>query len=346
MTFEYGDYALWGYDKNDNTVTKFVMKYDKANKKITKVYSTDNYIGISSDGSMSEFIYDSDKGKLTLKILNNKAKLVKQLDYDFSAQDCYPRWGCFRRGSDTACISYYRESEADLSYDDGIKGGHIITVDKNGKTKTVADNLNRDILVGNNYIAFDCRPLVGLGYVHLTSKGKGYGIYGLRLLETKISQGDDEISLVYTDTFTLSDLGKKIYGTKAVAEYVGGTYADPTYKYALVNISNNKLLSSVYDDMYTDNDGEIYSVMNSKGQRGFLNSKGKKLAMFDDAGAFSGNGKYAPVLKDGKIYLVNKSMKQVSKTIKADKDSGVRTLGDELFMYTYGGKIYLMTNKK
>ncbi|MBO6230550.1 MAG: hypothetical protein J6O50_08265 [Ruminiclostridium sp.] len=341
ITFEYGDYALWGYYKNDNTITKFVMKYDKANKKITKVYSTDNYIGISGDGSMSEFIYDSDKGKLTLKILNNKAKLVKQLSYDFSAEDTYSRWAVFRYGSDTACISYYRESEADLSSNEGIKGGHIITVDKNGKTKTVADNLNRDISVGNNYITFDRRPLAGRSYVYLTSKGKGYGTFGLRRLENEVFKTDGAVYV-----YTINDFGKKIYGTKAVAEYVAGPDEDLQYKYALVNISSDKFISAVYDDMSTSDNGEMFLVKNSKGQWGYLNSKGKKLAMFDDAGAFTGSGKYAPVIKNGKIYLVDKNMKQVSKTIKADDNSYLNTLGDELFLYTYGGKTYLMTNKK
>ena len=89
----------------------------------------------------------------------------------------------------------------------------------------------------------------------------------------------------------------------------------------------------------------MFSVMSSNGKCGFMNIKGKVLASFDDAGSFFGSGKYAPVIKSGKIYLVDSNMKQVSKTIKADDKSIVYTLGDEIFMYTYNDKLYFMTNK-
>ena len=339
-TFAFGDYALFYKDDNDIR-TEYVIKYDKSKKTLTTIYSSKNYIGVSSDGSISEFIWNDSTGKLQLKILNNKAKLVKQLNYDFSAEDCIAHWNVFRYGSDTACISYCSESEYIRSATEDIKSGHIITIDKNGKTKTVAEFANTAFMTGGNYIVADRPPLAGLSYVYLTSKNKGYSTLDLRGLEDEIFKKD---GVVYA--YTISSFGKKIYGTKAVAEYVAGPEDDLQYKYALVNISSNKLISAVYDGMYTDNDGETYSVMNSKGQRGFLNSKGKKLAMFDDADSFYGKGKYAPVIKDGKIYLINMKMNQVSKTIKADKDSEVWTFGDELFAYRYGGKVYLMTNKK
>ncbi|MBQ6555034.1 MAG: hypothetical protein IJL89_07375, partial [Firmicutes bacterium] len=146
-TFAFGDYALFYKDDNDIR-TEYVIKYDKSKKTLTTVYSSKNYLGVSSDGSISEFIWNKSTGTLQLKILNNKAKLVKQLNYDFSAEDCIAHWNVFRYGSDTACISYCSESEYIRSATEDIKSGHIITIDKNGKTKTVAEFANTAFMTG------------------------------------------------------------------------------------------------------------------------------------------------------------------------------------------------------
>ncbi len=338
MTFAYGNYALF-YSIADDVTTYHVVKYNKSKKTLTTIYSTKNFIGVSGDGSMSEFIWNQDTRKLQVRILNNKAKLVKKLTYDYSADDSYGCWNAFRCGNDKAYVSYYRESELDISSDGDIRGGNIIAIDKNGKTKTVSDFVSTEVVVGVNYVAFDHRPIDGISYVCLTSKNKDYDTFNLRYYT-------DEKSMDEADFYTICDFGTKIYGTKAIAAYKGGTNEDPVYKYVLVNISSNKRLSKVYDYMFTRNDGEMFCAVNSKGQRGFVDSKGKELAIFDAADCFAGNGKYAPVIKDGKIYLVDKNMKQISKTIKADEDSEVWTVGDELFSYRYGNKIYYMTTKK
>lgn len=88
-------------------------------------------------------------------------------------------------------------------------------------------------------------------------------------------------------------------------------------------------------------DGKIYLVKNAKGERGYINRKGKELAFFEYAGSFIGD--YAPVVKNGKAYLIDRNMKQVSEKIDADS---VSTLGEGLFRVTKGDKVMLMTYKK
>ena len=71
---------------------------------------------------------------------------------------------------------------------------------------------------------------------------------------------------------------------------------------------------------------------------GYINTDGELLATFDDASEFK--GKYAPVVKDGKAFLINKDMKRVSEKIDAD---GVYTLDKDLFSVLVDDEVFLMT---
>lgn len=85
-------------------------------------------------------------------------------------------------------------------------------------------------------------------------------------------------------------------------------------------------------------DGKIYLVQTSDDKWGYINSDGELLATYDDAGDFM--GKYAPVIKDGKAFLINRDFKRVSEKIDAE---GVVTLDKGLYRVTINNEEYFMT---
>lgn len=97
------------------------------------------------------------------------------------------------------------------------------------------------------------------------------------------------------------------------------------------------VLSSGYKSMSTT-DGEIYLVQTNDDKWGYMNADGELLAVYDDAGEF--NGKYDPVVKDGKTFLINRSFKRVSEKIDAEN---VWTIDKGLYGVTIDGEQYFMT---
>ena len=332
--FTQGNYAVFSYTDKKNVEHSVAVKYDKSKGTIKQYYTTTNYLGSTGDGYLSDISYDGEKKTVTLKIIDPNGKKVKTLTRKY-IDDAF--WTCFRGNRSYAVIATSKINE------DTSSAATVELIDKTGKViKTLKNKNIGRTYSGDNYFAYAPRYvlrriMLTLSDVYSIDKNKLYSLEDKNYIGSE--SGDD-----YTKPTRLYDLGEKLYGTKAIARYISTDETNSLY--GLIDISSKGAPKEFYNDMYTSDNGKTFLVKDSEGQWGYLNSKGKKLAMFDDAGAFSGNGKYAPVLKDGKIYLINKNMKQVSKTIKADKNSGVWTLGDELFMYTYGGKTYLMTNKK
>lgn len=120
-------------------------------------------------------------------------------------------------------------------------------------------------------------------------------------------------------------------------------------KYYLIEIGSEqdengytscRIISDEYKYMDTY-DGENYLVETLDGKWGFLNSEGKLVAAYDDASSFMGN--YAPVVKDGKAYLVNRNFRCVSEKIDAES---VSTLDNGLYNVTIDGENYFMTYSK
>lgn len=126
-----------------------------------------------------------------------------------------------------------------------------------------------------------------------------------------------------------------VYGNQAiVAERVparsGGNYM-------VVDITGGgKEVSKKYEGeaLSTTDGGKTYLVSASDDGRwywGFIDSAGNELAKFDDASSFIGDGAYAPVVKDGKGWLVDRNMNQVSEKIDAD---GCTTISENLFRFS------------
>lgn len=130
-----------------------------------------------------------------------------------------------------------------------------------------------------------------------------------------------------------------IYDGKAVAKY----FNDNTFtnEYVLIDIKpqedgKTKEYSKYYKHMSSHDRGKTFLVQTMDDKWGFIDANGKELAVFDDAGNFYGN--YAPVVKDGKGYLIDKNMNKVTGEIDA---TGCQTMSDEVFRFTNGDDVYL-----
>lgn len=127
-----------------------------------------------------------------------------------------------------------------------------------------------------------------------------------------------------------------VYGNQAIVYTMRPARAGASY--VLVDISGDgKEVSKKYDydsSMSTGDDGKTYLVKATEDESlfwGFIDSAGNELAWFDDASNFVGDGAYAPVVQDGKGWLVDRNMNQVSEKIDAD---GCTTISENLFRFS------------
>lgn len=132
-------------------------------------------------------------------------------------------------------------------------------------------------------------------------------------------------------------------GTTGVASYKFSASSDPSapgkYKAALMNINNGKLLTPVYDDMIYSSSTNIYTAftndyLGKTTSAWYYNSKGKKLAKFDDGSDFTKDG-YALVSNGKNLFFVNKKFERVSSSLKFNSSKGWYSVIGEKGIMTY-----------
>lgn len=139
-----------------------------------------------------------------------------------------------------------------------------------------------------------------------------------------------------------------VFGNKMITRYTSDvTGEEDEYRYVLLD--KNKLASATEDNKckpdsksyksMSSEDGKIFSVTTEDDKYGFIDANGNELGFFDDAGTFAGN--YAPVVKDGKAYLIDRNMNCISEKIDADS---VATYSDgcERFLLVKDDKDYIV----
>lgn len=191
---------------------------------------------------------------------------------------------------------------------------------------------------GANYISW--KEYDGCNYVMTLDDGKTYKIDGGRL------------------PIEVCD----VVGTKAIIQTLSARVSDITYN--MVDLKTGKILTEEVHGNREVTDGNVYyervitSLSTSDGGETFLaatvlshgddaachflDSNGAVLGTFDDASDFDGNGMYAPVVKDGKGYLVDKKMNKVSDELDA---TGCVTMSEEFFCFiTADGKYVFATS--
>lgn len=172
----------------------------------------------------------------------------------------------------------------------------------------------------------------GKGYVQFWTQNASYAaVYHLFLTETQEMMD-----------FSLDDLGQmeisELNGDRFVASWdTGSVLMQISDEAGATGLHTVTTLSDTYKYISSE-DGEIYLVQTQDDKWGYMNSDGELLATYDDAGSFI--GKYAPVVKDGKAFLVNRNLKRVSEKIDAD---GVRICDKGLYVVELDGEYYFMT---
>ena len=121
-----------------------------------------------------------------------------------------------------------------------------------------------------------------------------------------------------------------IYGSKAVVQ-VGSEMLVGGATYRIFDLNEGKSLTSTYASLVSQDNGETFLATKSdNGKYCYLDSNCKELAEFDYAVSFKSDDVYVPVVKDGKGWLIDKNMNQVSEKIDAAKCS---VMGDGLFEF-------------
>ena len=117
-------------------------------------------------------------------------------------------------------------------------------------------------------------------------------------------------------------------------------YGEDGKHYRLIDLKTDKAIfdKENYGEFTSSDNGKTFLAKTSDGKWDLIDSSGTILGSFDDAGRFVGNGMYAPVVQDGKGWLVDRNMNQVSEKIDA---VGCATVGEELFQFVTADHKYI-----
>lgn len=321
-----GSYAQFVKRDSDGNVTeRYILHLDKANGKIETAYTLGaDWCYTTNDGyTVLEPTSDVENGTFTVTVMkpdgttftNTIKSCVAHMD---GAQwDDYV-WYAYRAigSGDSKYCCYVVADERPYSSawtDEGVYA--VYGIAKDGSITKIVDNIISYGLGGVEYA--DGKKAV------LSLATDGY-VTGVVSVDNKsISQFGFYGGITYVDD-------NRAVGTPF--------YNSARNGYSLIDLNNSSVLAEGYKYMGTQ-DGKIYLVKTEDDKWGYIDANGKELAIFDDAGDFKGD--FAPVVKDGKAYLIDRNMNKVSEEIAA---KGVQSLGEDMFVVTTDdGQELLMT---
>ncbi len=314
-SFTNGNYGVLTYQKNGIKYYSAV-KYNKKSGSITAYYTSDVPFSVSPEGYISQWKRSNGDKQLTLDLFNNKGKKVKTLSFDVTDQ----YWNYWQFTGNAYCglsVGTYDEKNDKWS-------GSVYLIDRFGNKTTLKKYAARAGYLRTNYFLMIKAGTSAPTEVYSFDKKKTYSLSGKELSGFTVNGRKLE----------LTRLDDRLWGTKSVALYSDSLGMSKMY--ALIDVSTGKLVSKSYYNMVTY-DGKIFRVKNEKGQYGYIDANGMELGWFSDAAAFAADGKYAPVLKNGQTYLIDRNMKKVS--LNAD-------LGSLPLLTTYGSELYTWFDMK
>ena len=333
------DYIICYYTDDKGADHSYILKYSKKKNAFDQVYTSENNIGITPDGYISYIRYDESKEKLTVKILSPKGKQIKKLTYSLKGKIAW--WNPFWNSCPYVAVSIYDDNEKEL------KNGKLVLIDKKGKTKTLKNTYAASMITYEDGIIYKKKTVaeydpVAYSDIYLFADKKNYTFEDRAVLVLKGEEGSETDRYFYIDDVSTGTIGDYI-----LARYHDTAEGSDEAMFILVDYKNNKLGKYDYDFMNSYDNGKtfVFCIGNKWSYTDTDENIPDVSTAFDDAAAFCGNGEYAPVIKNGKIFLIDRSLKRASGTIKA-KNSNVYTLGEELFCYRKSGKVYLLTYKK
>jgi len=346
-----------GRDSEEQDMSLRVLNYDPEAKSITTAVNHDtvwNYI--NQDGTVIAYAGNDEAGKFAVMVTSADGKnVVNSLEYkgeggyfwNIANISDNPEYACAILWKTDAKKVRIGDSEDDYYTQYAFD---VYAVTKDGNLETVAsytfENSNiygyGNLNGGGDWISWMFEPM-----------GKDWSqiIYSLDSKETiefpayLYSYGDDysAIACKYKNGFGSARIDYVIdfYNDTFVGRFVTDYTTDPIqYSYMLFRNDNGTVDgASIFGWYSSSSDGKIFCVQ--KGDKwGYIDANGKELAMFDDAGSFEGD--YAPVVKDGKAYLIDRSMNRVSEMIDADGVTSIEG-NDRMFKLKKDGKTYLAT---
>ncbi len=308
-----GEYfQLYKKDENGNVAKRYVMHIDAAANKVTTAYTmpadwsytADDGYTVAIDGD-SYVVYDP-KGK----VKSTQANKTNPGYYGVTASMYGNKYAGY----------YIEKSNEKVVEDSGDRFVYndytLYGIDKKGKlVELYTKNANGMVLhEGSNFVL-----LQGVEVIYPDDGGIIYHRYLTyinletgEITEDPVEIFDDvESQAIYNDKVILSvDKKQYLYDIKT-QEPVN----DKKYKY-----------------IYTCDEGKTYRVQNTDDKWGYLDENGEEIGeWYDDADAFYGD--YAPVVKDGKGYLIDRNFNRVSDMIDA---TGVYSFDDDLFQFRNG----------
>lgn len=357
-------------DAEGNIAERLAVQYDgKGKLDITK--QSEDYFYLTFDGWILEEkeVEGEEQSTLTITATSPDGKTIsKEIQYDtyciprYVSNDKYLGYIMYATGSSELSKRYGEYAEA------GVRNWdvRVDALTKDGELENIYSGIkldNEDSLSINgfgitdrddNYFMFSLGRIAtgDVQVLFFPDTGELKAFHEMEAIIDSVTEQDDSGRATVTAPFYFDDIidrqGDNLIFT--VKSFNGKFEGDSVYCLARfgdedewrsgqygVTVYDCKAISDTYKHMSTE-DGELYLVQTLDDKWGFMNANGELLATYDDAGAFI--GKYAPVIKDGKAFLINRDFKRVSEKIDAE---GVGTIDKGLYLVTINGEKYFMT---
>ena len=334
-----GEYLQFGKKDADGNITeRKVVHLDKENNKIELAYTLGaDWCYTLSDGYTMSF--DQSDPELRINVYDPSGKkTTTSLTYTGDGKWWFSG-GTSMGGDNVGYVLWlsarYGDEEDNYEFGDVSYDYEVYAIQKNDSLKLL--DKNDEPVYGYGYRGGNSNCVM---YGHQTAPTPlGCWLYSTD--DNKVYQVGNALTMPGGGQLSDLSLGGKLYGTKVVIK-------SNDELYALVDVSENpsgfggafitkNALSKAYKYMST-NDGKIYRVKTEDDKQGYIDSNGKELAIFDVAGDFHGD--FAPVVKDGKAYLIDRNMNKVSEAIDGES---VFAFSDGLYSVTVNGEEKFMT---
>ena len=316
-------------DDNDKATNYLVYTFNGKDE-VTVTYESDKWLYVRDDGNIVELGENAGSNTLSVSVISPEGD---KNTADFTLDNVISYWNAAAINTgDNAAMVIHLESVKEV--EDEYYGNYydmvvsLDLVDINGSTKHIDSFASQSFAYYGAYCFGSSASLV---------KGetiKRFDVNTNEFTELYLAgEKTTERGVVYT-----LDAVNNYNKNMAVGTYLDRTHSGKNYATALVDLNDNgRVISDMYSYIGLDDSG-INLVETLDGKWGYMNNDGELLKTFDDAGSFEGD--YAPVVKDGKAFLIDRNLNRVSEKIKAD---GVSTIATDLYLIKLNGENYIAT---
>ena len=337
-----GNYIQFSKDDDEGYATeRYILRLDKEAGKIRKLLTRSDWCFTSPYGY--NFFCEQDGNDLYVMVQNLTGNTITGpvIGIEYSGAGGIQMYGYEWIGSYNDDIIGYVKCQTDMSEDDYCSIYELNAVKKDGELELIYKN---DSLIEDFRLVGTASN--GILFYEISDADNHFDRWKYKIYSTDSNKVYEvgNAQLGGSDWYMfIEGIASDLYGTKAIiyGNSHTSTSAENEYSgYVLVNLNENTkadVVSNRYKYMGT-NDGEIYLVQTEDEKWGYIDSNGKELAIFDDAGTFYGD--FAPVVKDGKAYLIDRNMNKVSEAIDGE---GVTAYGEGLYTVTVNGEKKFMT---